>query len=368
MNRWLIFLGILAGGFILFQIYTGRIDVNDAFKMSNTNVLTDDSVEHFLTWPDGDSSIKDDDFSVLAFGDIMLGRYVRILMEKYGKDYVFKNIADEGGFKKGADIVFGNLEGPILGQGRKGGTSMVFSFNEDVAPFLKKYGFDLLSISNNHAIDQGWEGRGSTMTALSYAGIAWCGHPTELGEDNVYYGEDGDKKYAFICVNDIKNKLDDEAAVALIQQIRPKVDYLIVSAHWGTEYSFKPSFNLQISPAHSFVDAGADFVIGHHPHVVQSFEIYNGRFIFYSLGNFIFDQYWAKSVQEELGIGIVFNKENVETQIRTKVYLFPMKSILSQPNLLTGENYSSWAENFIKRGNFSEELKKEIRQSVVYSK
>jgi len=302
--------------------------------------------------------------TIMAFGDMMLGRYVRTLMEANGMDYIFENIhGEDSQFFEGADIIFGNLEGPIYGEGRKGGTSMVFGFNTDIAPFLKKYGFNLLMLANNHATDQGWVGRDTTIEALNSEGIGWCGHPSEADSDSVYYNQVGDKKYAFLCFHDVTYKLDDEAAVNLIKTVRPNVDYLIVSAHWGYEYKHSANWDKQIDPAHNFIDAGADFVIGHHPHVVQNFEIYNARGIFYSLGNFIFDQYWSVATQEELAIGIVLDDNN--ENLKTKVYLFPMKSERSQPKLMTGAERDNWIEKFIGYGNYSDEIKEQIRNGIL---
>lgn len=295
--------------------------------------------------------------TILAFGDMMLGRYVRTMMNRYGLDYIFEKMP--AGFIGDADVVFGNLEGPIKGEGKSGGTAMNFSFNEDVAPLLKRHGFNLLSVANNHAVDQGWIGRDTTTVALDASGLGWCGHPSEADPASVYYGSAGDKKFAFVCFHDVNFKLDDEAAVKLVREVGEKVDYAIVSIHWGYEYKHKPDWKTQIEPGRAFVDAGADFVIGHHPHVVQSFEIYNGKPIFYSLGNFVFDQYWSKDTQEELALGIVLQK-NFQ-----KIYLFPMKSELSQSHLMTERERSEWIERFIGYGDYDEEMKTMIRSGLI---
>lgn len=327
----------------------------------NSEILKSSYVFH-----EGAALSTDRDLTIMAFGDMMLGRYVRTLMDKYGKDYVFENIAGEDNrFFEGADIIFGNLEGPIKGEGRSGGTSMIFGFNEDIAPFLAKYGFNLLSISNNHATDQGWDGVDSTISALESSDIGWCGHPSEADPASVHYNQVGDKTYAFICFHDVTYKLDDSAAIDLVKSVRPNVDYLLVSIHWGYEYQHSPDWNTQISPGHAFVDAGADFVIGHHPHVVQSFEIYNGRPIFYSLGNFVFDQYWSTETQEELALGIVLDDAGKDEDFSGKVYLFPMKSVSSQSRLMTDAELSTWIEEFIGYGDYSEEMKRQIRNGVI---
>ena len=155
--------------------------------------------------------------SILAFGDMMLGRYVRTLMDRNGQDYIFKNIAGEDNeFFKGTDIVFGNLEGPIKGKGRSGGTSMVFTFNEDIADFLKRYNFNLVSIANNHAVDAGWDGRETTIDELNKSGVNWCGHPSESDPYSVFYQDN----YAFVCLHDVSFKLDDVEAIELIKEVR----------------------------------------------------------------------------------------------------------------------------------------------------
>ncbi len=298
----------------------------------------------------------DKPLSIMAFGDMMLGRYVRTLMDRYGKDYIFENIRGEDNeFFKNTDVVFGNLEGPIKGHGRSGGTSMVFAFNEDISDFLKKYNFNLVSLANNHAVDAGWSGRDTTIDALNKSGVDWCGHPSEADPSSVYYKDN----FAFVCLHDVTFKLDDNAAVELIKEVRKKVDYLIVTIHWGYEYQHTASFGNQIEPGRAFIDAGADMVIGHHPHVVQNFEIYKNKLIFYSLGNFVFDQYWSSETQEELALGTIM-QEN-----RIKVYLFPMKSEMSQSRLMNEVEKKAWFEEFISYGDYSETTKNQIRNGFI---
>jgi len=317
------------------------------------------------TYSEGEVT-ADRELSIMAFGDMMLGRYVRTLMNQNGMDYIFENIAGyDYRFFEGADIIFGNLEGPIKGKGQSGGTSMVFDFNEDIAPFLKNYGFNLLSIANNHATDQGWDGRETTIKALDESGIGWCGHPSEADDNSVYYNKVGNKKFAFLCFHDVTYDLNDQAAVDLIKSVRAKVDYLVVSIHWGYEYKHKPDWKKQIEPGHAFVDAGADLVIGHHPHVVQSFEIYNGKPIFYSLGNFVFDQYWSTMTQEELAIGVVLDDADEYEDFSAKIYLFPMESERSQSRLMTEAERSTWIEEFTGYGDYSEDLKAQIRRGIL---
>lgn len=335
-------------------------------EAKKVEIINDATAGKIAVFYEGKPIKEDRNLTVMAFGDLMLGRYVRKLMDDNGHDYIFEKIKGyEGRFFKGADVVFGNLEGPIKGEGYKSVTGMVFGFNEDIAPFLKKSGFNLFSISNNHAVDQGWDGVKTTIEALEGSDLGWCGHPSEADANSVYYGKAGKKKFAFICLQDITYKLNDEEALNLIKNVRPNVDFLLVSVHWGIEYKHSPNFGLQISPGRAFVDAGADFVIGHHPHVVESFEAYNGKLIFYSLGNFVFDQYWSKETQEEMGIGIVMDDDDEDEAFKTKVYLYPMKSEASQSRLMSIDESLNWIEKFINYGEYSEDMKEQIRKGVI---
>ena len=352
MNKVPLLIGVLVAVLGFFQFQSGKIGLNDIFLAGGLDVWVDSF----------DEDPYDGDLKVMAFGDMMMGRYVRTLMDRNGMEYPFENLVMPDFFEL-ADIRHANLEGPLKGNGRSGGTSTVFQFNEDIAPYLKDHKFDIVSISNNHAVDVGWDSRDTTIAALDTAGVGWCGHPTEVDASSVYYGKENGMKYAFVCLHDATTNLDYDAAVDLIDYIDADVDYVIVSIHWGIEYQHKPNYNKQVDPAHRMIDAGADFVIGHHPHVVQSFEVYNDRFIFYSLGNFIFDQYWSTETQEQLAIGIVF--DDTEEDMETKVYLFPMKSEKSQVRMMEGEELINWYEEFITYGGYSDEMMAGIRSGVI---
>ncbi len=336
MNKWVILGGIIVASVLVYNVQSGKIAINDIFGVMRFE--------------------EEEELTVMAFGDMMLGRYVRVLMDQNGKDYIFEGVEE---LFDDADVLFANLEGPIKGEGKKGGTSMNFAFNEDIAPFLKEKGFDVLMVVNNHALDQGWDGRWSTMNELEDYGIGWCGHPTEADYDSVYKREKGGIEYAFVCFNDVGTNLDQEAAVTLVEDVSRDVDFTIVSIHWGVEYNHYPDNGMQVEPGREFVDAGADAVIGHHPHVVQGFEIYNDRPIFWSLGNFVFDQYWSVATQEELGVLFTFSEEKISMK------LHPMKSELSKPRLLTDEEFDIWIEQFINYSDYDEDMQEQIRSGLI---
>ena len=362
MSKWTLLLGILAASIVLYKINIQEVTFVDVMRyVVESHVESSKPVLEKVV-----AQKTDQPLSIMAFGDVMLGRYVRTLMDQNGLDYPFRQIQNPASlFAEGANVVFGNLEGPIDGQGTKGGTSMVFSFNEDVAQVLKNFGFTMLSIANNHALDQGKAGRQDTIDTLTNTGLGWCGNANEPDPASVYYSTVGNKNFAFICFHSATHYLDLNAATDLIKSVRRNVDYLVVSVHWGVEYQHKPNYELQIKPGHAFIDAGADLVIGHHPHVVESFEVYNGKLIFYSLGNFVFDQFWSTDTQEELAIGIVLNHAGVDNALESKVYLFPMKSEKAQPRMMNDDERTKWIEKFIGYGSYDEATQQEIRNGVI---
>ena len=133
---------------------------------------------------------------------------------------------------------------------------------------------------------------------------------------------------------------------------------MIVSVHWGVEYTHNPG-QRQKDLAHMFIDSGADIVFGHHPHVIQTMEIYNNKPIFYSMGNFVFDQYFSTDTQEGLSVGLVLEKG------KTVLYLFPYSIPRSQPTLMAGDDKINFFEKFISWGDYDEDFKNRIRMGKI---
>ncbi|HIQ56730.1 TPA: CapA family protein, partial [Candidatus Gracilibacteria bacterium] len=133
-----------------------------------------------------------------------------------------------------------------------------------------------------------------------------------------------DVKIAFIAYHELFNG-DTSPITTEIQKIKSEklAEFIVIYAHWGDEYLQKIHPRPQ-KKAHAFIDAGADIVIGHHPHVVQPMEIYNDKYIFYSLGNFVFDQVLGKSVRTRLGLGLEFICENNCENKKINYTLFPL--------------------------------------------
>ncbi len=292
---------------------------------------------------------------LLFVGDIMLGRYVETLMDKSGEDYPFLKVDD---MLMGHDIVVGNLEGPIPTVHRQTANNvMVFSFKESTANLLKKHYFTDIMLANNHTFDQGEANFLHTVDVVEAVGLGVIGHPTAVDENYVLQKEINGKSLLFVGFHDATRRVDDVAARALLEKVAAEdPDYLVVTIHWGNEYQLT-SGTRQQELAHMFIDAGADVIIGHHPHVTQEIEVYNNKLIFYSLGNFIFDQYFSTDTEEGLAVAIELHNDTV------RYTLLPIESQMSQPSLMNQANVSRWLESLAERS--SPALKDQILEGVI---
>jgi poly-gamma-glutamate capsule biosynthesis protein CapA/YwtB (metallophosphatase superfamily) len=241
--------------------------------------------------------------TIAAGGDIMLGSPVPRADRFPPNDGADSLKAVAPIFQK-ADIAFGNMEGPIVDSGVSGkcgaGSAHCFAFRMPTryAKYLKEAGFDVMSVANNHAGDFGEAGRASTRKVLEEQGIKHCG--TNKGELSMTILEVKGKKIAFVgfahnSTNPNVNDLD--LARNLVEQAT-KADIVVVSFHGGAEGSNNTHVpqrteiffgeargNLPLF-AKTVIDAGADLVLGHGPHVLRGMEVYKDRLIAYSLGNF----------------------------------------------------------------------------------
>lgn len=246
---------------------------------------------------------------MLFFGDLMLGRHVRTLIDKNGADKIFEKIREENAYFDGYyDLVIANLEGPIVSNPIYHESGTTFGFAPDSAKIIQKNNIDLVSLANNHTLDRGQKGLEETKKYLKDAGVEFFGHPIFPETEDIFIKEIRNKKFAFIGLHDATRRLDERRASVLIQQYNKEVDAVIVFIHWGTEYVKNPNQRQQ-DLAHLFINSGADLVIGHHPHWVQTRENYKGVEIFYSLGNFIFDQYWSDPTQHGLAVEVEYATE-----------------------------------------------------------
>ncbi|MBT3865309.1 CapA family protein [Candidatus Peregrinibacteria bacterium] len=360
MDRNSFFIGILA--LLLAFVLLGPNALNEMSMYSSTIEVEEVVAEFVEKFEIGEE--VEQPVSVLAVGDIMLGRFVRTLIDENGSAlYPFERILEQDAlFFQGSDIVFGNLEGPIFEDGYKSSTSMIFGFPEYVTPALKEVGFDVMSIANNHILNQGFVGYLATITTLGEHGIGACGNPLEENTENIVYEEHSESLVGFVCFEDVHHTMNYEDALEVVAEVSEEADYVVLSVHWGYEYKHTPNARVQVERAHGFVEAGADLIIGHHPHVVQPFEIYEGAPIFYSLGNFVFDQYWGYDVEEGLVVRVVFDGEDDEGG---EIHLFPIHSERSQPYLMNEEELDRFYDRFLGWGDFDEKMEEMIRAGVV---
>ena len=263
--------------------------------------------------------------SMLFVGDIMLSRSVGDIMT-VKNDYLwpFRKIAD---FLKGADLTFANLETPISNRGTNVGSIYSFRSNPKAIHGLVYAGFDLVSIANNHAWDYGREAFTDTMGNLASAGISYIGGGHNESEAHAgVIKKVGDTNVGFLAYTNLLTKslsaTDSSAGLAIydeaqmtsdIARLKTQAPIVVVSFHWGEEYQTVHNA-LQEQIAHEAIDAGADLIIGHHPHVVEDIEQYKGKYIVYSLGNFIFDQNFSAETMTGLVVR-VWLKNNIIDRI-----------------------------------------------------
>ncbi len=256
-------------------------------------------------------------------GDIMMDRGVLEMANRHGEgDLGF--IFNQWDLWESEDIVFGNLEGLVSDRGADLGGLYSFRMPPVTLEVLREEGFDVLSVANNHAGDWGREAFVDTLHRLQGVGmlhpgggltrdqaiepevssvsgltIGWLGF-TDTGPNWLEVGSD--KPGILLAADQNREEIISEAAEG--------VDLLVVSYHFGEEYEPQAS-SRQRYLAESSIEAGARLVIGHHPHVIQEVERYEDGLIAYSLGNFVFDQYFS----EETMTGLVLEVEVAGSEI-----------------------------------------------------
>lgn len=279
---------------------------------------------------------------ILFVGDIMLDRGVENLMKKNSVFYPFEKVRQ---FFRGIDIVVGNLEGPIVKNPSEfTGEYSKFAFSPEVVKGLSSANFNLLSLANNHTFNAGEEGFEETKEFLAEANISFVGQSIKCNKDFLFERDNiiflaFNKAYPFDC--------SDGEIIEIVKETRSldSKKFLVVMFHWGIEYQPEGSFSQQ-NLAHQVIDAGADLIIGSHPHVVQDIEKYKGKLIFYSLGNFIFDHYFSKETQRGLAVELKIYPQKLTYR------LFPIKSYSrSQPSLMKQEEAKEFLRELASRSN-----------------
>jgi poly-gamma-glutamate capsule biosynthesis protein CapA/YwtB (metallophosphatase superfamily) len=245
---------------------------------------------------------KPDTISVIGVGDIMIG--TNFPNESYLPiDSGKQMLSSVAHILRDADLTFGNQEGVILDEGGEAkncsdpSICYIFRSPEYLAQHYVDAGIDMMSLANNHAGDFGDTGRKNTMRVLDSLGIHHAGQMTQpftiFEKDRIIYG------FAAFSPNNGTQSINDlEAAKAIIQHLDSLTDIIIVSFHGGAEGKkyqhvtrereifYGENRGNVYEFAHEMVDAGADIIFGHGPHVARGMEVYKNKFITYSLGNF----------------------------------------------------------------------------------
>ena len=277
---------------------------------------------------------SEETLTVIAVGDILLGRGVTAPEQAF---------AESAGWLSSADLTLGNLECALTDNPITATATLSHSVPAPVrlyaptqaAEWLKAAGFDLLGLANNHSLDAGPDGLRQTAETLQAAGlgVVGAGASQEQALQAYFYTQNG-VRLAILSVNAIPIPPDNalpqgqsaeqgwdmarwerQAVLSAVQTARPEADAVIVSIHWGYEYHSQPD-PAQMRYAELLFEAGADVVIGHHPHVVQAPEVLtleDGRTVLtaYSLGNFVFDQGDKEGTDEGLALRLVFDGQGL---------------------------------------------------------
>ncbi len=273
--------------------------------------------------------IEEKTISILFVGDIMLDRNVARRIRKNGFDSIFKNVLD---IFKDKDIVVGNLEGTITDNpsiSEIDHNILRFTFKKDYADKLKETGFTIFSLANNHSLDFYKAGYDETLSNLSNAGLKYFGSANNDANLSESIDIDG-KKICFIGYHDLYT-FNENPVLKEIENTRDSCDYQIIFAHWGNEYKNYAS-ERDIMLAHKFIDTGVDLVIGAHPHVIQPVEIYKDKAIFYSLGNFVFDQDFSYETKHSIAVVLDINSKEQRFNI------IPLSSELSALSISNTED------------------------------
>jgi poly-gamma-glutamate synthesis protein (capsule biosynthesis protein) len=204
----------------------------------------------------------------------------------------------------------------------------------------------------------GAAGYTDTRELLQAVGILPFGNPKEINDQSIATLKVMDQNIVFLGLEEVVYKIDDKKAVEKISELTGEGYKVIPFVHWGVEYQHRPN-QRQMELAHEFIDAGAVAVLGCHPHVVQSFENYKGRPIFYSLGNSIFDQDFSQDTQEGLSTAIIIANDQIE------VYFLPIRIIKSQMRLMTIDERENFLQKFVTYGDYPADWQKDIENGHI---
>lgn len=286
---------------------------------------------------------------IFACGDTGPVRNLEQLVIEKGPEAILGDVRE---ILSTGDLVFANLEVPFSKRGTPINKIPVFRINPDAISIIKSAQINIVSLANNHIFDYGFDAFNDTIELLRTSGIRYFG----AGKT-----DDEAKKPEIICMNDVRigflgfleidSKIKNlpsgitptgvtpqmyyENIKKAIKHLRPKVDWIILSLHFGIEYQLYPSPK-DVKLCRALIDNGADIILGHHPHYPQGLERYKNGLIAYSLGNFIWDQNFAGHTDSSFILEIIINKKQIQS-----VRVIPTRLNL-QYNLEINNNHDSF--------------------------
>jgi gamma-polyglutamate biosynthesis protein CapA len=244
-------------------------------------------------------------------GDVMLARKVADLSQWYGASYPFHRL----GAQRTDYFLVGNFEStvPVI-YTRTPYFTFSFATPTSSIPALREYGFTHLSLANNHSYDKGVGGFEHTVAVLAQHGMQPFGQAYSISSSSITFLDVSETKVSIIGLSLLAGTPPIEEVATIVGEAASLSDVQVAYVHWGTEYA--PYHNQsQRRFAELLVSLGVDVIIGHHPHVIQDVDLIAGVPVFYSLGNFVFDQYFSSAVQE----GLVLDFEVSPTELLIKL-------------------------------------------------
>jgi poly-gamma-glutamate synthesis protein (capsule biosynthesis protein) len=300
--------------------------------------------------------LPDEYFERLWFtGDVMLSRQVGQFAEERGIDYSWRGIQSLFGTR---DAVLINFEACLSAQIKfDWDNPMRFPVEPTLLPAVAESGVTHASLANNHSLDCGTHDYALTKSELSKAGVLSFGHPRSVTEHSVATTTVGEYRVGMVAIHTLYTEPDFDSLMTVIADLSTTTDIQVAYLHWGVEYETF-SHESQQAFAATLASLGIDLIVGHHPHVVQEVAQVGDAVVFYSLGNFIFDQYFSPAVQE--GLIIVLEPEG---GLRVRLVPVSSRSIRTQPAPLQGNDRDQFLEQLAARSD--QTLRTAIANAVI---
>ncbi len=275
--------------------------------------------------------------SLIFTGDVIPARSVNSTMTRLKNFKLpFEKIES---FLKAADLTIINLEAPLIKNCPLTDAGMVFCGNERFIEGLISAGVDIAGLANNHTSNYAKAGVDNTIRLLTENGI------DTVGVDDIVYRNVNGVNFAFIAFNGVVPLVDYLSTIDKVDirqkiiQAKANADFVTILYHWGKEYTISPQKDSGVAPDDPIeigrfsIDSGADLVVGNHPHVIQGYEYYKDKLIFYALGNTVFDQMWSTGTRT----GVILQLELIGSAVLSYSFYPIFINNFYQPEFLTGE-------------------------------